>query len=138
MDQEEEFGRFYEAFPKKRSRGDAFKAWQQTSSKRPALERILKAIAVLKASPDWRRDAGQYIPYPATWLRAWGWDDVPEVDLGDVRRDGRMWWESVTGIQEKAGEMGMEILDGETFQAFTRRVRSAAQSNKVVPILKAV
>lgn len=133
---EEGFKRFYEAYPKKRSRGDAFKAWQQTATKRPATEQILKALAVLKASQDWRRDGGQYIPYPASWLRAWGWDDVPEVDLGDVRRDGKMWWESVSGIQEKASSLGMEIHDGETFQAFTKRVRSADHSARVVPMMR--
>jgi hypothetical protein len=26
-------------------------------------------------SEDWTKEGGQYIPYPATWLNAKGWED---------------------------------------------------------------
>lgn len=106
MRDEDGFCKFWESYPKKRSKGDAYKAWCVTGDKRPAVDTIIKAITVLKASPDWTKDGGQYIPYPSTWLRAWGWEDVPEVDLKGVIK-GKMWWETVTGIEQKGGELGL-------------------------------
>lgn len=136
--EEQDFEKFWATYPKKRSKGDAFKAWGQVRARRPAIDRMLKALAVLKASDDWRRDGGQYIPYPASWLRAWGWEDVPEVQINDVR-DGKVWWQSVSGIDAKAAELGIDPWKGdyaglpETYQQYTKRVRAAAESN-VVPL----
>ena len=136
---EDGFYRFWNEYPKKRSKGDAYKAWKVTAQKRPPLDKLLKALAVLKASEDWRKDGGQYIPYPSTWLRAWGWEDVPEVQLSDVRPDGKVWWQTVTGIEAKAKELGMEWTGDyggspETFQQFTKRVRHASEPANVIHI----
>jgi hypothetical protein len=69
-----DFAAFYEAWPRKRSRGDAEKAWRQTAGQRPALPIVLEAIARLKREGR----PMDKTPYPATWLRAAGWaDDIP-------------------------------------------------------------
>jgi hypothetical protein len=48
---------------------------------------MLLAIERAKTSKDWTKDGGQYIPYPATWLRAKGWeDDFPEESVQDGQR----------------------------------------------------
>lgn len=107
MLKEDGFDRFWAEYPKKRSKGDAYKAWFVVAPRRPAIEKIIRALVVLKASPDWMKDGGQYIPYPGTWLRAWGWEDVAEVDLGGVV-NGKMWWETVTGVDMKAAEYGIK------------------------------
>jgi len=39
---------------------------------------ILTAIKQSKNSADWQKENGQYIPYPATWLNAKGWEDIPD------------------------------------------------------------
>ena len=137
MSDDADFGRFWESYPKKRSKGDAFKAWRVTKEKRPPIANLLKALAVIKASDDWRKDGGQYIPYPATWLRAWGWEDVPEIELTAVRADGKVWWQSVSGIEAKAQELGMECWNGlycgapESWQQWAARVRRAGGANVV-------
>lgn len=141
MSDETEFERFWASYPKKRSKGDAFKAWRGTREQRPALDKLLKALAVLKASPDWTKDGGQYIPYPSTWLRAWGWEDVPEVEIESVRADGKVWWQSVSGIEAKAAELNLAPWNGmfmgkpETWQQWAERVRRIAGVN-VVPMVK--
>jgi hypothetical protein len=139
---EEGFDSFWNAYPKKRSKGDAYKAWKATKDRRPTMQKLLKAIAVLKASEDWRKDGGQYIPYPSTWLRAWGWEDVPEVDMQGVV-NGKMWWETVSGVEKKAKELGVPAwcddrnYEGETWQDWARRVRKIAESTNVIPITRA-
>lgn len=135
MSLEAEFNKFWEFYPKKKSKGDAFKAWIQVKEKRPALDKILKAIVVLRDSDEWTKEGGQYIPYPATWLRAWGWADVPEAEQAQVRGDA-LWWKTSSGVEAKAKELGMEwdALHGETFQAFAERVKARVRDTKIVPI----
>jgi hypothetical protein len=45
---------------------------------------MLSAIDLQKRSDQWRREGGQYIPNPATWLSQGRWDDeateVPEEE----------------------------------------------------------
>jgi hypothetical protein len=137
METEPEFNKFWEFYPKKKSKGDAYRAWLQTKHKRPELSQILKAIVVLRESNDWLKDGGQYVPYPATWIRAWGWADVPEEEKQDVRGD-TLWWKTVSGIEAKAKELGLEwdALHGETFQKFAERVKSVARENKVTQLVK--
>lgn len=87
------FGRFYEAYPKKKSRGDAEKAWAKIKPDEHLAEQILQAVLRAKTSADWLKDNGQFIPYPASWLNAKGWLDAvaPELPLtggGDTRFKG--------------------------------------------------
>lgn len=79
-----DFEAFWSAYPRKRSKGDAFKAWQVLRPDAALLEKMLAAIEVSKQSADWREERGKYIPYPGSWLRAAGWLDVAEVSVEDV------------------------------------------------------
>lgn len=75
-----EFERFWSAYPRKKSKGDAFKAWRALERDPQLLKRIVKAAGDLAS---WHRERGtdpKYIPYPATWLRAWGWEDELEQE----------------------------------------------------------
>lgn len=77
----EEFDKFWELYPRKAAKGDARKAWIQTAKIRPPLPELLKSIYAARASKQWLKDGGDYIPYPATWLRQERWSDEIEVDL---------------------------------------------------------
>ena len=81
--QEREFAHFWEAYPKKKSKAAARKAWDQTVKTRPALDDLLAKLIALKKSEEWTKEGGQYIPYPASWLRAGGWDDEVETTGDD-------------------------------------------------------
>ncbi len=39
---------------------------------------MLSKIDQAKQTDDWRKDNGKFIPYPATWLNAKGWEDEYE------------------------------------------------------------
>ena len=69
------FGRFWSAYPKKKSRGQAEKAWLKIQPDEQLLATMLATIERAKTSAEWTKDGGQYIPYPATWLNARGWED---------------------------------------------------------------
>ena len=66
----DDFSLFWECYPRKKAKLDAMKAWQQTSTVRPPIEQIIAACETLSKQHDWRSDPnGQFLPYPATWLR---------------------------------------------------------------------
>lgn len=75
------FARFWEAYPKKKNKGQAERAWESLSRRglsEQLMNAILSAIERAKTSADWQKDNGQFIPYPATWLNAKGWEDEIE------------------------------------------------------------
>ncbi|MDR5875133.1 helix-turn-helix domain-containing protein [Vreelandella gomseomensis] len=78
---EASFADFWRAYPKRRGKADARKAWMKLAPDEGLTERILQAVAQARASPDWRKEGGQFIPYPATWLRRRGWEDELEPDI---------------------------------------------------------
>ena len=65
----------WENYPRKKSKGDAYKAWQQTAAARPDTEEVIAAIERNLNDGTWNENDAQHIPYMATWLRAWGWAD---------------------------------------------------------------
>lgn len=76
-EQEDMFAKFWELYPKKKSKGQAEKAWQKIN---PSLfTAIFDSLEKHKHCADWLKDEGKYIPYPATWLNAKGWEDEIEV-----------------------------------------------------------
>lgn len=70
---QDRFERFYAAYPKKKSRGTAEKAFAKLKPDDAAVDLMLVAIARALASGEWTDP--QFIPYPATWLNAKGWMD---------------------------------------------------------------
>ena len=75
------FENFWTAYPRKRNKGQAEKAWRQLKPGEQLVVKILQGIERAKTSADWQKDCGQFIPYPATWLRAKGWEDEHQVEV---------------------------------------------------------
>ncbi|MFW9991940.1 MAG: Lin1244/Lin1753 domain-containing protein [Candidatus Odinarchaeota archaeon] len=74
---------FWKAYPKKMSKGQAEKAFNKINPDEELLDRILLSIDGAKNSPAWKKENGQFIPYPATWLNSRGWEDeIQEVKDG--------------------------------------------------------
>lgn len=71
------FARFWDAYPKRVAKKDARLAWAQMQPSPQTVDKMLTSLAWQRLQPNWLRDGGQYIPYPASWLRAERWDDEP-------------------------------------------------------------
>lgn len=77
------FDDFYEIWPRKAKRPDAFKAWKEAIRKSPA-DLIVGRASEYAAHPY--RPVRQFVPYPATWLRGEGWKDpMPEPPENERR-----------------------------------------------------
>lgn len=75
----EEFELFWLNYPKKKSKGTALKAWKL---KKPRIDNVLYALSWQRESMDWTKDGGKFIPYPATYLNAEGWNDEEPQNNG--------------------------------------------------------
>ena len=101
-----QFELFWKAYPKKRNKGQAERAFKKAAPDEQLMAAILTAIERAKKSAQWLKDNGQYIPYPATWLNAKGWEDEFEEDRKggtdgetgkhrqDTQRDAYEWQEA--------------------------------------------
>jgi hypothetical protein len=72
------FAEFWSAYPKRKNRGQAEKAWQKLKPNEQLFAEILQGIERAKTSEFWRKESGRFIPFPATWLNAKGWLDEDE------------------------------------------------------------
>lgn len=81
---EKYFEAFWAEYPKKRSKQVALKAWTRLAPNKELYNKIMAALRAQKQSAEWRRDGGQYIPYPATWINGGCWEDetAPEQTSG--------------------------------------------------------
>ncbi len=79
-----EFNAFWDAYPKKRGKGNAVKAWNNVVTGKEVIYEIMEALESARKCKDWSRDKGQFIPYPATWLNGRRWQD----DYSDAESDG--------------------------------------------------
>ena len=70
-----DFIQFWSLYPNKKKKLDALKAWNQTEADRPEIDSLLDALGAQLLSDDWTKDGGQFIPHPASWLRAGSWDN---------------------------------------------------------------
>lgn len=66
---------FWSAYPLKKSKADALKAWLKLSPSEQLQASILKAIAQQSQGEDWLKEGGRFIPHASTWLNGKRWDD---------------------------------------------------------------
>jgi len=76
------FELFWKAYPKKRNKGQAERAFKKAAPDEQLMAVILTAIERAKKSAQWLKEDGQFIPYPATWLNARGWEDEFTIPQG--------------------------------------------------------
>lgn len=78
------FDEFWAAYPRKVGKDAAAKAFAKRRVGVGLLAQMLAAISTQKTGEQWRRDGGQFIPHPATWLNEGRWqDETPCVETVD-------------------------------------------------------
>ena len=73
--QSDRFEQFWKAYPRKTGKGAARKSFEKRKPSQALLDKMLTAIEAATHSDDWRKDGGQFIPHPATWLNQERWED---------------------------------------------------------------
>lgn len=74
-DAESLFALFWNAYPRKVGKKAARKIWAKLKPSKQLTDQMLSAISIQKQSDQWRKNKGQYIPNPTTWLNQGRWED---------------------------------------------------------------
>lgn len=75
-----DFAMFWKAYPRKKDKANAEKAFKKV---KVSVDVLIDAIEKQKMTPDWNKENGKYIPYPATWLNGRRWED--EIEVKSIR-----------------------------------------------------
>lgn len=74
------FDKFWNEYPKKVSKGNAEKWFKKNKPTSDLVDLMIEKIKQLKETKQWKNDNGKFIPYPASWLNAKGWEDEITID----------------------------------------------------------
>ena len=69
------FDEFWSAYPKKKAKEAARKAWVKLKPDETLGKEIIQAVIESAKTKDWLKENGKYIPYPATYLNGKRWED---------------------------------------------------------------
>ena len=69
------FDEFWSAYPKKKAKEAARKAWNKLKPNETLGKEIIQAVTDSAKTKDWIKENGKYIPYPATYLNGKRWED---------------------------------------------------------------
>lgn len=114
----DDFLAFWGLYPRKVAKKDAAKAWGQMNE----MQRFA-ALAALPIHVRFWSLAGtspEFLPYPASWCRGERWEDELQMP-----RDQNDWWRSGEGIVAKAGQLGVKVRPGESYEDLKARVMAA-------------
>ena len=83
------FETFWKAYPRKVGKDAARRAFAKV---KVPVETLVAAVEAQKASTQWTKDNGQFIPNPATWLNQGRWEDEMEggANPADRHRVGNL------------------------------------------------
>jgi uncharacterized protein YdaU (DUF1376 family) len=74
------FDEFWSAYPKRLKKKQCIDLWKKMKIN-GSLPAVLSSLTAQKASAEWKKDGGQYIPHPDVWLRNRRWEDEVGVSV---------------------------------------------------------
>ncbi|MEW6711451.1 MAG: hypothetical protein AB1403_16625 [Candidatus Riflebacteria bacterium] len=79
----EEFEKFWDAYPKQKGKGKAWAAFSEARKKKsfPHIQSLLDAIERQKNEEAWKKENGRFIPEPASWIQDERWMDSARVKV---------------------------------------------------------
>jgi len=123
------FETFWAAYPRKKSKGQAERTFFRMNPDEQLLATMLAKIEQARTSEEWLKEEGQFIPYPATWLNARGWEDEDRSSASGPRWPRPAWHEAI-----QQGEA--DKLDWRAWQ--NRGIREMALKRGLQPTAEAI
>ena len=85
---EAKFEEFYNKYPKKVKKQEVKKWFLKNKPSNELFSSMMNSLEQFRASKDWQKDGGQFIPYPSTWLNQKRWEDETEKSQKDEWLEG--------------------------------------------------
>lgn len=101
------FEQFWEQYPRKVDKKGTERVFARIKGIDEIMPTILSALEKQKRSEQWKKDGGQYIPHPKTWLNQERWNDQTDAP--------------------RVGSFGYSFDPEEAFQNALARSRKAAE-----------
>lgn len=83
------FDRFWASYPRKTGKDAAWKEWLKRAPDDALTDLMVAKVIEQCASPQWRKDGGQFIPHPRTWIHQGRWQDEDVTVATPIKPDGR-------------------------------------------------
>lgn len=83
------FDEFWSAYPKKKAKEAARKAWAKLKPDETLGKEIIQAVIESAKTKDWLKENGKFIPYPATYLNGKRWEDERNNANGETTGNPR-------------------------------------------------
>jgi len=114
------FEAFYSMYPRKMARKDAEKAWRTLSpaDQQNALEALPNHLAYWKL----KETEKDFIPYPASWLRAYRFEDELDMEVKKLKKPELPWYSTEELTIKKAQEVNCPAYKGEGWQQWRARI----------------
>ena len=72
------FDAFWSAYPRKAAKSAAAKSWAKLKASPDLQDAVMAGLDRAKASRQWAKDGGAFIPHASTWLNQRRWEDEPD------------------------------------------------------------
>lgn len=82
------FENFWAVYPRKVGRGACITIWERLKPSDEMTAQMIAAVNEQAKSSQWRKQGGQFIPHPRTWLHQGRWQDRPDHQRGDTGLQG--------------------------------------------------
>jgi len=114
------FAVFYGLYPRKMARKDAEKAWKSMAAdeQEKAIEALPQHLKYWKI----KETAKDYIPYPASWLRAGRYEDELDIEPIQNKKPELPFYATEELTLKKAQEVGITPYAGEGWQQLRARI----------------
>ena len=88
---EKQFNEFYSAYPRKVKKQKVKEWFMKNTPSNELFSSMMNSLEQFRASRDWQKDGGRFIPHPSTWLNQRRWED--ETVSQDSFDDFKELWE---------------------------------------------
>lgn len=72
---QKQFEKFYKRYPKKVKKQNVKKWFQKNKPSSELFSSMMNSLEQFRGCEDWKKEDGQFIPYPSSWLNQRRWED---------------------------------------------------------------
>lgn len=80
------FDRFWAEYPRRVGKEAAWREFQKRKPDEATTKLMIAAVCQQRATAQWSKDGGQYVPHPRTWLSQGRWMDEPDAPVSTYQR----------------------------------------------------
>ena len=81
------FELFWKVYPRKIAKPNAIRSWKKLAPTEKITKDIISGVEKWKLTPQWKKENGQFIPHPATFLNQRRWEDELNAKTTSTKYD---------------------------------------------------